>query len=402
MSAVPFADLNVLAAHLRMELATKKFILLYAYNGTGKTRLSTAFKDLGKKPVTRSLTTEVGASLETEEGEQIEVEVKQGDTLYFNAFTEDLFSWDNDLDGDSERYLILHPSSRFLVGLAGVDMDTKVYNILKLYADFEFYFDDLPVSNENGKFIRNERIVRFSRDTQTDAGSFKVENIKISRGEENIFVWCFFLAVLQMVLDGDVSYSWVKYIYIDDPISSLDEHNAIAVANHLAQMLTKIEKPIPTVISSHHVLFFNVLCNGLKKKSSKHLKNDETSRGYLLLDTTSKPFLHHLTTLVDLNDVKESGDVKRHHFNMMRCIMEQTAIFCGLDHWTACIKVADNDPDKALHERMINVMSHADYLINEPDELNVRYKDDFRKIFRKFINSYPFNPALFTAPVARP
>ena len=27
---------------------TKKFVLLYAYNGTGKTRLSTEFKDLGK------------------------------------------------------------------------------------------------------------------------------------------------------------------------------------------------------------------------------------------------------------------------------------------------------------------------------------------------------------------
>jgi len=40
MSAIPFADLSAVAAHLRTELATKKFILLYAYNGTGKTRLS--------------------------------------------------------------------------------------------------------------------------------------------------------------------------------------------------------------------------------------------------------------------------------------------------------------------------------------------------------------------------
>ena len=29
--------------------AIRMFVLLYAYNGTGKTRLSTAFKDLGKK-----------------------------------------------------------------------------------------------------------------------------------------------------------------------------------------------------------------------------------------------------------------------------------------------------------------------------------------------------------------
>ena len=43
-----FKDLNALAAHLRQELGNKKFILLYAYNGTGKTRLSTAFRTSAK------------------------------------------------------------------------------------------------------------------------------------------------------------------------------------------------------------------------------------------------------------------------------------------------------------------------------------------------------------------
>ena len=76
-----------LAGHLRSVLADKAqrrpdkspFVLLYAFNGTGKTRLSTAFKDLGKAV--------------DENGE-----VQTRDTLYFNAFTEDLFSWDNDLE----------------------------------------------------------------------------------------------------------------------------------------------------------------------------------------------------------------------------------------------------------------------------------------------------------------
>lgn len=95
MSAAPFPDLNSLATHLRQQLQNvaepKQFILLYAYNGTGKTRLSTAFKDLGKNGEER-------------------------DTLYFNAFTEDLFHWDNDLEGDRERYLQLNSESRFLPG----------------------------------------------------------------------------------------------------------------------------------------------------------------------------------------------------------------------------------------------------------------------------------------------
>ena len=46
--ATTFTDLNALAAHLREELEDKKFILLYAYNGTGKTRLSTIFTALAR------------------------------------------------------------------------------------------------------------------------------------------------------------------------------------------------------------------------------------------------------------------------------------------------------------------------------------------------------------------
>lgn len=379
MNLGPFPNLADLAQQFRNELLApkaKRFILLYAYNGTGKTRLSTAFKDIGKQ---------AGAA----------------DTLYFNAFTEDLFSWDNDLDEDSERYLELHESSNFLTGLAGVDMDTKVYDILKLFADFEFDFDDKPINDDQGKFIRNRRIVRFSRKVLTDTGSTKVENIKVSRSEENLFIWCFYLAVLQLALDGDAAYERFKYIYIDDPISSLDENNAIAVANHLAQMLIKPGRIIPTLISTHHALFFNVLCNELRKKTlALHLKNDANGAGYLLSESSSTPFLHHLANLVELDEALASGGIKRHHFNMLRCIMEQTAIYCGLRSWAECIEFADTDLDKALHKRMIDVMSHADYLIQEPEDLNEKFKDDFRKFFKRFIAGHSFNRALVPNAVA--
>ena len=48
------------------------------------------------------------------------------DTLYFNAFTEDLFSWDNDLDGDSDRKLKINFASRFFAGLAEMEMDNRI------------------------------------------------------------------------------------------------------------------------------------------------------------------------------------------------------------------------------------------------------------------------------------
>lgn len=63
--------------------------LIYAFNGTGKTRLSREFKRLIAPKNT-----------ETEELEDAKAKI-----LYYNAFTEDLFYWDNDLNADTNRKL---------------------------------------------------------------------------------------------------------------------------------------------------------------------------------------------------------------------------------------------------------------------------------------------------------
>lgn len=354
-----FSDLPALARQLRAELEMKKFILLYAFNSTGKTRLSVAFKDLGKRGDER-------------------------DTLYFNAFTEDLFQWDNDLENDLERVLKINRDSRFFVGLEELEMDNRIRPLLNRYADFDFRIDTTVWE------------VSFSREVETDDSTAVVDGIKISRGEENIFIWCFFLAIVQLVLDGAEAYEWVKYVYIDDPISSLDENNAIAVANHLAQMLTKADGGPRVALSTHHVLFFNVLCNELGKKANRYfLKYGGSAGGYTLLDSSAKPFLHHLSDLVELDQAQRSGALYTHHFNMLRRVMEQTANFFGSEKWEKCIVTADDDPDKALYKRMIDLMSHGDYSLYEPREMMEENKAHFRTIFSRFLAGYPFNEALF-------
>lgn len=232
--ATPYYDLPTFAAQLRTlfdpEQGNKKCVLLYAYNGTGKTRLSMAFKDIGKQGDVR-------------------------DTLYFNAFTEDLFSWDNDLEGDTDRKLKLNKDSRFFKGLESLELDNRIRPLLQRYADFDFVIDAREESDDwNVRFFRSVTVTAEDGTTKTEARN----NIKVSRGEENIFIWCFFLAIVELAIDGAEAYNWVRYVYVDDPISSLDEHNAIAVANHLAKLLKRDDNPLKTVVSSHHTLFFNV------------------------------------------------------------------------------------------------------------------------------------------------
>ena len=232
-----FADLNAVATHLREKLTEKKYILLFAYNGTGKTRLSMAFKDLGKTVTARPMTVNDNVN------DALTIEEVQPDTLYFNAFTEDLFYWDNDLESDSNRELRLNTSSRFFSGLLGTAIDTNIRNLLHRYVDFDFKIKtrDIEIKDDDQLIKQTITYVSFEREVLSNGTSVIIDNIKISRGEENIFIWCFFLAVAQMALDKEEGspYEWVRNIYIDDPISSLDDNYAIAVANHLGQLLKR-------------------------------------------------------------------------------------------------------------------------------------------------------------------
>ena len=49
MSKKSYASLRQIAEKFRHDLIKKDFVLFFAYNGTGKTRLSMEFKELGKK-----------------------------------------------------------------------------------------------------------------------------------------------------------------------------------------------------------------------------------------------------------------------------------------------------------------------------------------------------------------
>jgi hypothetical protein len=93
-SSRTYQSLDKLVTRLRDDLNDSDLVLLYAYNRTGKTRLSMAFKDAGKRRSRKNPTA-------------------TPDTLYFNAFTEDLFTWENDLEGDSVRRLRLNEESSF-------------------------------------------------------------------------------------------------------------------------------------------------------------------------------------------------------------------------------------------------------------------------------------------------
>ena len=354
-----YQSMRRLVQKLRDDLTggNQDFILLYAYNGTGKTRLSMAFKEAGKKDSDR-------------------------DTLYFNAFTEDLFTWDNDLDTDLKRELKLNTTSKFFAGLEELEMESRIRTFLDRYASFDFSID------------YETWTVSFSREVQThhkdEIKNETAENIKVSRGEENIFIWCFFLAIAQLALDGQEAYSWVKYLYIDDPISSLDDNNAIAVATDLATLIKDKQSTHRIIISTHHSLFFNVMCNELKKhKHKKYFLGKGTGKQkHTLQATDDTPFFHHVAMLDELQQAAATGQLYTYHFNMLRSILEKTATFFGFKDFSACIQGID---DEILYARALNLLSHGKYSAYEPREMVDDTKALFTRILNAFLDRYRFD-----------
>lgn len=344
-----YKTLRNVAVRLRDDLNDHHFVLLYAYNGTGKTRLSMEFKDVSKKRKKNPTT----------------------DTLYYNAYTEDLFHWHNDFDNDIERHLIINKESRFFQGFKELALEDKIFNFLERYADFDFKID------------YDKWIISFNKGE-------KNSNIKVSRGEENIFIWCLFLAIAELAIDDDGSgaYNWVRYIYIDDPISSLDDNNAIGVASDLAKLLKKGIGKVKVVISSHHSLFYNVMYNELKKIEHKsHFLHKNGTEGYLLMATNETPFFHHVALLNELKKASINNQISTYHFNMLRSILEKTSTFFGYDDFSDCIKGVE---DEVLFSRALNLLSHGKYSIYQPVEMNQDNKELFNRILDVFLDRYEF------------
>jgi hypothetical protein len=362
-----YSNLRTLTRKLRSDFSGVDLILLYAYNRTGKTRLSMEFKDAGKRK-----------------------NKGNADTLYFNAYTEDLFTWDNDLDGDAVRHLQLNPDSSFFNGLNDLALEETIAGYLNRYADFDFDIDytDWKVS--------------FRKDESSD--------IKISRGEQNIFIWCLFMAICERMLEGHDSYQAYKYLYIDDPISSLDDNNAISVACDLASMLRRAaswqaehgdSSPIKIVFSSHHALFFNVMCNELgrpkdgspKIRQKTYFLHRPGAEGfYTLRHTEDTPYFHHVATLSELQRAADpkTGKLYTFHFNALRSVMEKTASFFGHPDISFCLKALNNEDDQALYNRALNLLSHGKYVIHDPVEMGEDNQELFRRILRDFLAVFHF------------
>lgn len=377
--------LNQIAEELRS--SNKKVQLIYAFNGTGKTRLSREFKELiaAKK-------------IDDENGD--EVGLSRSKILYYNAFTEDLFYWDNDLEENSEPKLKIQPNTftDWILKEQGQDQN--------IITNFQRYTNDklTPRFNEEYKAkdkdhknvtVKDFSEVAFSLESGDDSPS---PNLKISKGEESNFIWSVFYTLLEQVITilnivepGEREtdqFDQLEYVFIDDPVSSLDENHLIELAIDLAQLIKSSESNLKFIVSTHNPLFYNVLYNEVNTKRGYILRRFEDG-SFEIEDKkgdSNKSFSYHLYIKRLIEQAIEKNEVQRYHFTLLRNLYEKAANFLGYPQWSDLLP----DNKQSYSRLVMNFYSHRTLSNEEVAEPTEPEKQTVKLLLQHLKDTYGF------------
>lgn len=357
----------------KLKQANENVHLIYAFNGTGKTCLSVAYKDISRD----------------RNGNQTGV--------YYNAYSEDLFVWDNDEVKLTVVNSSLHQFHQYLT-----DEDSVRIKLAAYQPTYEFRFkwinDDVEKGLEYIWFFKEDNPDKF---------------IKISRGEERIFVWCFFLALFDV---GEWAGNQNAYFFIDDPVSSLDDNNIFITASLIFELMKENIDQRKIIITTHHMGIYSILCDWLSKgenasifKTKKYRRirghdigeeyEENRYRTYFLerkdgnLKLVGKKkgiILYHLSLLQELKNDIDQNRIGLHSFVQIRQVLECISSFLGKSRFGALLDLLSFE-NTSLVTDTINARSHQRIFRIQGDELNDTEKGIVKDVVEKLIDTFKFD-----------
>jgi len=354
-----FSNIEELYKSIKTEIDTpnietersKKVLVIYASNASGKTRLSKIFN-----------------------------ETIENEALCYNAYIEDLFSWDNEnfsITIDSKSWIFRLVNEQALQSQIVDDFKRLTGSSLEPYIDID-----------NNK-------ISFPIPSNSEAPP---EDIKVSRGEESVLIWSVFFNVLEAAIETlndkvenrstDV-FNLKKYILIDDPVSSMDDTRIISIALDIAYLIHKSKNDLKFIITTHHPLFFNVLYNAGRSRKNWDRKNYilyKSGPNLVLKDHGhDSPFAYHLSVINEIEKAILENDIKKYHFNLFRSLLEKTANFLGYFEWQPLL---DDGPQGREFKKLMEHFSHNSLSDLEYKDLDHEKIEEFKGAFNFFIEKY--------------
>lgn len=331
-----------------------KVVTLYAFNSTGKTRLGGILTDEAQG-----------------EGDELVV-------LCYNAFLEDMFTWDNE-----EYVLHFNPNSWIATLVVEQGLDGQIVD----------NFRDLVSTKIEPSFNFEEGLVTF---TLASGDNASTSNIKISKAEESMLIWSIFYTILEVAMSElqteqskrtTTVFDTLQYVIVDDPVSSIDDTRLITMAVKLSNAILESNGLFKVMITTHHALFYNVLVNTFRREKNCSLSSYRLSLDnyeYKLTEQGDTPFAYHVVLKEIIQHAIDTNSIEKYHFNLFRNILEKTATFFGYTAFSDCILGAN----KEEFTRLLNLYSHSRLAELEAPDLSSEDKVLFQESFTRFIENF--------------
>lgn len=183
----------------------------------------------------------------------------------------------------------------------------------------------------------------------------------------------------------------LEYIFIDDPVTSLDENHLIELAVDLATLIKSSKSDVKFVITTHNPLFYNVLFNEFsrEKKTKKYiLKKYEDGTFELQNQSNDSPFSYHLFLRHEIEKAIETDEIHKYHFNYLRNILEKTSTFLGKEKWSDLLPKNAENRVNPYETRIINIASHSAHSADETSLVSENDKKVLEYLMKKINEIY--------------
>ena len=159
-------------------------------------------------------------------------------------------------------------------------------------------------------------------------------------------------------------------MFIDDPVSSLDDNHLIELAVNIAVLIkSSLSSDLKFIITTHNPLFYNVLFNELGNKACYMLNKFEDGTYDLPVKNgdSNKSFSYHLHLKQIIEEAIRTNTVQKYHFMLLRNLYEKTANFLGYPEWKRLLP----EDRQLYYNRIIQFTSHStlsNEVVPEPTE----------------------------------
>lgn len=351
-----YKDLDDIAKEITESLNTKD-ILVYAFNATGKTRLSVLL----------------------DKNDYEEENIK---SLSYNAIVEDYFSWDN------EKFTFKIITGTWLFNFINDEgLDGDIIDVFNNFIEADIKPEIDLTTGEMRFYV-------------TDIGGSK-KAVKISKGEERLFQWSVFYSVLKRATDllaekeEDRSlkmFNHLKYIVIDDPISSLDDYKVYTLSMQILELIKSVHArkiSVRFLLLTHHALFYNMIFNTIRnrgKDSAAFYFLNKIDEEYELKDVKNNQLaVSHIVMLKEIKRAIQSNNLRKKDFNKFRSVLEKTSIYLGFEKWQ---DLFEGYKETEAVQKIINMNSHEKYVEMDTEFLTNEQIQILTSAFNYFVEEY--------------